>query len=374
MPVCSVETFSHQGKQGGLIMKMLISLLLAGGFVCRVFAQDSNAAAGEFLAECAKRSAASEGITVKGKDGWLFFKTELRHLGAGPFWGAAAEKSSVVTKAEWKDPLPAILNFKEQLDKLGIELIMVPVPPKAAVYPDKLSEAVSAKNGLPERQDVNHQEFYRLLREKNIKVIDLVSEFMAHRSDEARPVYCRTDTHWAGPGCVYAAQLVAKELQDRPWLKDAAKKKFETEEKTIPVTGDLLAELKGTVEPEKVSLRFVGTKGAAGLEPVENDNASPVLVLSDSHGLVFHVGQDLFAKGAGFTDQLAFELGLPVDLIASRGDGAMKVRVDLYQRAKKDAAWLAGKKVLIWCFSAREFTECSNGWRQLPVAGKTAEK
>jgi alginate O-acetyltransferase complex protein AlgJ len=58
---------------------------------------------------------------------------------------------------------------------------------------------------------------------------------------------------------------------------------------------------------------------------------------------------------------------LGVDLIASRGDGVSNVRIDLYQRARSDPAWLARKKVVIWCFSAREFTESTNGWRKLPV-------
>jgi alginate O-acetyltransferase complex protein AlgJ len=217
--------------------------------------------------------------------------------------------------------------------------------------------------------DVNHQEFYRLLGEKGVKVIDLVPEFAAHRGDQKGPVCCKTDTHWSGLGCALAAGLVARELKDRPWMKDVKKVKFESEEKVVSIRGDLLAEQKSDPAPEaeKLTLRFVGAKTAAGLEPVETDAASPVLVVADSHGLVFHVGQDLHAKGAGFADQLALEFGFPVDLIASRGDGAMKVRIDLYRRANEDPKWLSGKKALIWCFSAREFTECTNGWRKLPL-------
>jgi alginate O-acetyltransferase complex protein AlgJ len=313
-------------------------------------------------------------MTVSGKDGWLFFKTELRHLGAGPFWGPAAEKASAASRPEWQDPLPAILDFKEQLDKLGIELVLVPVPPKAVVYPEKLSDAVSAEEGQPPpRLDVNHQEFYRLLGGKGVKVVDLVPEFTARREDAKGPVYCKTDTHWSGLGCLIAAQLVAKELQDRPWLKDVKKVGLASHEKTVSIRGDLLAGLKADPAPEaeKLTLRFVGTGAGTAIEPVEPDAASPVLLVADSHGLVFHVGQDLHAKGAGFADQLALELGFPVDLLASRGDGAMKVRVDLYRRANEAPHWLAGKKVLVWCFSAREFTECTNGWRKLPVKKKT---
>jgi alginate O-acetyltransferase complex protein AlgJ len=34
--------------------------------------------------------------------------------------------------------------------------------------------------------------------------------------------------------------------------------------------------------------------------------------------------------------------------------------------ARADGNYLVGKKVVIWCFSAREFTE-SAGWQKVPV-------
>jgi len=349
--------------------RILLGLALAAGLSGSAAPGESPAElAKPFLDDCARKAAAAETMTVPGKDGWLFFKGELRHLGAGVFWGAAAEKVAAAEAPDCKDPLPAIVHYKEQLDKLGIELILVPVPPKAVVYPEKLSDAVSVKEGQPPpRLDVHHQEFYRLLGEKGVKVLDLAPELIAHRQDQKGPMYCRTDTHWSGLACIRAAQLLARELQGRAWLKDLKKTRFDSEEKSVAVRGDLLAGLKAKPEPEKLLLRFVGTRSEAGLEPVKPDPASPVLLIADSHGLVFHIGEDLFAKGAGFADQLAFELGFPVDEIASRGDGATKVRIDLYGRAKAEPGWLAGKKLLVWCFSAREFTECTNGWRKLPV-------
>jgi alginate O-acetyltransferase complex protein AlgJ len=36
------------------------------------------------------------------------------------------------------------------------------------------------------------------------------------------------------------------------------------------------------------------------------------------------------------------------------------------RRAAGDEAYMAGKKVVVWCFTAREFTE-SQGWRKVPV-------
>lgn len=49
---------------------------------------------------------------------------------------------------------------------------------------------------------------------------------------------------------------------------------------------------------------------------------------------------------------------------------AAAVRTNLYRKAAKDAEWIKGKKFVIWCFSAREFTESASGWPKVPVLKK----
>jgi alginate O-acetyltransferase complex protein AlgJ len=121
------------------------------------------------------------------------------------------------------------------------------------------------------------------------------------------------------------------------------------------------------VEPkpaaEKIRLRFV--TDADGAAPTDW-RESPIVLLGDSHTLVFHAGEDMHGTGAGLADQLALELGFPVDVVGVRGSGATPARINLLRR--KDN--LAGKKLVIWCFSAREFTEATGGWRLVPVIGK----
>ena len=89
---------------------------------------------------------------------------------------------------------------------------------------------------------------------------------------------------------------------------------------------------------------------------------SPVILLGDSHNLIFHAGGDMQAVGAGLPDQLALELGFPVDVVAVRGSGATPARRNLARR--KDN--LAGCRIVVWCFSAREFTE-GQAWAKVPV-------
>lgn len=74
----------------------------------------------------------------------------------------------------------------------------------------------------------------------------------------------------------------------------------------------------------------------------------------------------MFARGAGLADQLASELGFAIDLVAVRGSGATSARINLLRRAQKNPEYWSGKKVVIWCFVAREFTE-SEGWKKVPI-------
>ena len=61
--------------------------------------------------------------------------------------------------------------------------------------------------------------------------------------------------------------------------------------------------------------------------PVTPDPNSPIVLLGDSHNLVFHEGDDMHARGAGLPDQLALELGLPLDVVAVRNSGVTPARV-----------------------------------------------
>lgn len=308
-------------------------------------------------------------MTVIGSDGWLFLANELRHVSAGEFWGKRAAEVSRAARPADADPLPAILDFKRQLDELNIELILVPVPPKAVIYPDKATDAVPAPaEGAPERLDAAHQKFYTLLRDEGVNVLDLTDEFRAQRLTDEGQMYCMQDTHWSGIACNFAAERIAEIIKQRPWYTDTERQKFAQSVVPVEITGDLWQALDAAARPPKetLKLRMIGQGANAGATPVEPDRSSPVILLGDSHTLVFHAGGDMHASGAGLADQLAFELGFPVDLIGVRGSGATPARINLFRRGRSDADYFDNKRIIVWCFSAREFTE-SQGWRIVPV-------
>jgi alginate O-acetyltransferase complex protein AlgJ len=307
-------------------------------------------------------------IAVPGKEGWFFFGPELRFVSAGPFWGKAAAKVSKATKPEFADPLPAIIDFHGQLKKMGIELLLVPVPPKSVIYPDFLSDGLttSLKNP-PVRIDSETQAFYQLLRKEGIQVLDMTSLFLANRFHREGALFCKQDTHWSGNGCVLAARRIREEIQNRPWLKTVRRSVYPTAWRSLPIEGDLWKALGDKNLPrETLSVRQVGTGSAGELKSIASDLKSPVLLVGDSHNLVFHAGDDMLTRDAGLPDQLALELGFPVDLAGVRGSGATPARVNLLRRAQRDPDYWKRKKLVIWCFAAREFTQ-SDGWKKVPL-------
>ena len=319
------------------------------------------------IAEASRKAAAAEKAeqtALAGSGGWLYFVPELRAIGVGRFWGADAARVSRSSKPEYADPLEVIVDFHAQLEKAGIELLVVPVPAKLAVYPEPILDGLRKPGGsqVP-RLDVNHREFYAVLRERGVAVLDLLPVFLEKRTSPDGELYCKTDSHWSGRGVVVAAEVMAARVDGRPWLKELPKERYVTEDRRVTIAGDL-AKMIDEADPasETLSHTLVGRKKGDRVVPDATARNSPVLLMGDSHTLVFH-DPTLFASGAGLPDHLARHLGFPVDLIGVRGSGATTTRIELLRR--KDN--LQGKKLVIWCFSFREFTESTTGWRKVPV-------
>ncbi|WP_158269712.1 hypothetical protein [Desulfonatronum sp. SC1] len=336
-----------------------------------VRAEDSSAILFSESARLAGEAREQGTMAVQGLDGWLFFDQELDHIASGPFWDDRAAEVSRAANPEFADPLPAILDFHAQLQAVGVELLLVPVPPKAMIYPDFASQALAERLATQDtltRLDPAHQEFYDFLRNYGLTVLDLTNIFLEERFADRGPLYCRQDTHWSGLGCVVAAREIGYLVREMPWYAEVTAQQFGQRWQDVQISGDLWsASSRPDLEREIVNLRQVGRETSSGLQPVEPEQTSPVILLGDSHNIVFQAGGDMHARGAGLADQLALELGLPVDLIAVRGSGATPARINLFRRAQRNPNYWQDKKLVIWVFTAREFTH-ADGWRVVPIA------
>lgn len=343
----------------------LLPVLLCAGALSAAVAAAADPAADAFLSTLATKAAQAEAAqkkVVEGKDGWLFFSGELRSAGVGVFWGDAAQKVSRAASPKNADPLPAILDLKDQLAKAGVELLLVPVPAKAFVYPEMLSDDLKIEPGkLPPRLDIHHQAFYALLRSKGVEVLDIWPLLAAHRFDPEGAMYCRQDTHWSGRACELVASAIAERYRTKPWFQERKPLTFETKPLSLEINGDLRGFLANEALPkETLPLVQVSVKREGDGRPalLEKDRQSPVVLIGDSHTLVFSEGGEMHARGAGLPDHLARAFGGGIDLVSAKGSGTSVPWIDLARR--KDN--LKGKRLVIWCFTSRDFTESANGW------------
>lgn len=274
---------------------------------------------------------------ISGKDGRLFLADELQHYRTGKFWGVPDGKKNA-------DPLLAIVGFARQARKAGATLILVPVPGKAALYPESLAEK------LPPDA---HAEFYDLLRKEGVIVVDLLPTLKQLRASGI-DTHCRTDSHWTPAAMQAAAAAVAETIGRKPGAI--------YKEETAAINGDLPAMLNLPPSDEKITLKRPLLNGEP---PITDDEKSPVVLMGDSHAFVYSspISGGIQVKAAGLGECLAAEVGSSVDGIATAGSGANASRMTLARR--KDN--LAGKKWLVWCFAIREFTQAAQGWKDIPV-------
>ncbi len=315
-----------------------------------------------FADECRKRGEAAEVFNLPGnREGWLFLGTELDHLGTGDFW-----KEEPFGGGGAKDPVKVIAAYKEELEALGVDLVLVPVPAKAAVYPEKLWEKVGVDEGVPVEGSVfATKSFYDELRAAGVEVVDLEPVFRkARRDGTLGKVYCEQDAHWSPEGAELAAKEVFGEIGNADWLKSVPKVDVAVgEPENLKIKGDLVeGDLKDT-PAETVVMRRAG---GGRMEPLEKDGNSPVLLLGDSHLLVFtDGGGDFHTKGAGFRDHLQARLGFATDVVANRASGEDVARSVLAGKARRDPGYWKKKKLVVWLFSARGFTQ--GKWREIPA-------
>jgi len=312
---------------------------------------------------------------VRGLDGFCFIKSEMRSYSVGKFWGDASAKTAAyqpdppaddadpATRAKAlkrlarRDPMAAIVSFNAQCKKAGVALILVPVPGKVAIYPDKLDR--SAPRG--KRLDVHHKAFYAALRTAGVNVLDITDDMLAMR---ARGVasHCRQDSHWSPQAVRMTARKLAAIVAGQTWYASAKKADPTVKPTKIAVRGDIVEHMlkDSTLPKEKLDIEVVSVAGKA---IDDRDRTSPLLLIGDSHALVYHT-PPLLARDAGLADLLCAELRLgSIDLVGVMGSGANAPRLSLLRRRDN----MKDKACVIWCISAREITESPDGWHDVTV-------
>lgn len=300
--------------------------------------------AADLLAEMSK-VAQQETMAVKGKGQWLFLREEMLHLSKGPLM------AELTTPA-----VTAIMQYNEALKAEGVELLVVPVPAKAEIYPDEF-HAEARPDAFAGRQD----SFLTTLKEAGVVVVDLAKAFQAKRAQHPEvPLYCQRDAHWTPSAMELAADLVVQAAKD-PSIKKP-QPPIEPKVQKLEIKGDLMT------TPETMAL---GSEEVLVRRYPPIPQAEPSWILmGDSHTLVFSSGADsgFHCKDSGLLEMLAARTGQPLMLSANAGGGTDTARTQLARKALPHPNFWKDKKVLVWCFSIREVTE--KKWKDIPIKKK----
>ncbi|WP_050030909.1 hypothetical protein [Verrucomicrobium sp. BvORR034] len=300
-------------------------------------------------------------VPGKGDSNWFFLRRELEHLQHGDLAAADLAKAN----KEGTDPVPVIAKYAKELKALGVELLVVPVPAKASIYPEKLDAKVDAAS-VPALAP-----FLAKLKAEGVEALDLEAEFKKVRTAEpANQLYCATDSHWSPAACQLVANLVAAKYKALPEVTAAKVAGLTTlPAETREYHGDLLTDAqKGSVAKEKLPISRAGLGAGSSVTTVESSPASPIVVLGDSHLQVFRKGGNMLDTQGGFVDHLQVALGTPVQEFTMQAGGADGPRVEIARTTAKNPDFWSKKKVAIWVFTAREFTQ--GKWREIPAQVK----
>ncbi len=286
-----------------------------------------------FRAACARlaaEAAANGTQVVTGSDGWYFAAEEAAALGA-----TSHESEAAVTE---------LAAAAERLRKGGIELIVVPVPPKGIIYPDRLAPELDVP--IPVRRlDPSLRDVYEDLQAHGVRVVDLTDRFIRDRFHHEGPLYCRQDSHWSGVGCVVAAEIIGAAVRDLAGFETAPEQPYGLSWFVTPIRGDLWQRLPAPPPREEVRARGVIKPEAPALAPMAQQGDAAVTIIGGTHALVFHGGEPYHARGAGVADQLAFEFRQPVALHGDTGSATSEHDWSLPTFGERT-------RVVIWIFSA----------------------
>jgi len=300
---------------------------------------------------------------VEGRDGWILYSREVNYLTAGTSVGDIAPQASDYSPSEYSDPVSVIDDFHSQLEQRGIELYFVPVPERPVIYPESIlgPEPFADREVIPNLHSFL-QEVLSVLQERGVKVIDLTQLFLSQREGpNGRTVYCPSETHWTPHGIALAAKVMAAKINEKPWFVTIPKNDFHQRWMLREHSGSMYrsyeAETGKALEPDEVSIRIVRLETDEGRKRIKlNNPQSPVIVMGDSNTIFWN------NLDSALPHHLAYELGFPVDVFASKGGGANESRLNLVRKIRSEPEYLDGKRVVIWCLSARTFTNPRQGW------------
>ena len=268
-----------------------------------------------------------------GKDGWLFLDDAIESLtGQGPF----------PFQKDGNSPVYAIKRFADQLDNFGARLILVSIPSKAMIYPEKINHNIKGP--------ISHPDAQRLVSElnslPNLDVLDLTRSLFNLKKDTK--VFLKQDTHWTPEAMEEAAKIIANHIKSMDINIDKVNLNPKQKEER-KAYGDLVEKINiwdGAFSQESVMAKPI--KGNT------RDRNSEIILLGDSFTNIYSSNEGLgWGNNAGLPEHIASNVGTPIDVISINGGGATEVRKKLAQR-RGSSEDMKNKKVVVWAITCRD--------------------
>jgi hypothetical protein len=280
---------------------------------------------------------------IVGSDGFLFTEEEPRIFNTYSLTSAAPSPSASI--------MPAILDFNAQLNRRGIRLILVPIPLKLSIYPEKLLMDYLPSDGMP--LPPGYDQWLSQVRQNGIDAIDLNNAFWNAKEKSPRPLFWLTDTHWSLDGRKLGADVIANFL--RPLIQGLPRADFAIGTTSIEFQGDLATSLASGYGSKKYPrISYQCAQLTRHGKPFVAGDAAPILLLGDSFTEFWN------DDGCGLADELMRRLGVEVQAIGVPADPINQPRLILQQRPQA----LKSKKLLIWEFDIRYMW---GQWQKIPL-------
>lgn len=324
-----------------------------------------------------------------GRDGWLFYRPDVEYVTGRGFLEPAEMARRIAAADEYEqppqpDPRPAILQFKRDLERRGITLVLMPTPVKPVVHGDRLwpgngagrprteGEPDARLNGaadgtaaLAGLHNASYRAFLDELTRAGVLVFDPSAELAS--ASASGPQYLATDTHWRPEAMQRVAESLASFLERHVPLPAVPPPGYTAQRREAQQLGDTAVMLdlpqgQTLYPPERVTLRFI--TDASG-DPWRADRAADILLLGDSFTNMYSLATMGWGESAGLAEQLSYILQRPVDRIVQNDQGAHATRAILRRELDAAVDRLMGKRVVVWQFAARELS--SGDWKLIEI-------
>ena len=340
-----------------------------------------------------------------GKDRWLFYRPAIDYLIGSGFLDRKRLIARAMSGTEWQpapqpDPMIAIFQFQKQLAARGIQLIIMPVPVKPMIHPEKFYSGFEQYYKVmqnpsyrklklelenPELFFKRYEEFLRSYRrvpvekarrswywqfiealeeledakedilKNRVLLFDIGSDLVEQKKNSGTSQYLETDTHWRPETMRWAAIKLKDYVESNIKLSEKNPIKYTRTSKGISNLGDIALMMKLPSDQKIFRRQEIDYyQVTQGNHLWRSDMTAEIFLLGDSFSNVYSLNEMGWGEAGGFAEQLSYELKRPVDTIIRNDSGAYATREMLSQELASGNDRLAGKKVVIWEFAVRE--------------------